>query len=261
MSPGTALVTGAARRLGREAALSLAERGWRLVVHYNESRDEAEATLAELRGRGAEALGLACDLAQPEQARALVGRCAESGFRPDLLINNASLFSYDNAETLEPESWDRHQRINALAPALLSQAFAAALDDGQEGCIVNLLDNKVFNLNPDFFSYTVSKFALYGMTQLHALAFAPRIRVNGIAPGVTLISGKQTQQSFEHSKRYNPLRRGAQPEDVVRALHFILDTPCLTGQVLTLDGGQSLVPQPRDVAFLTGTPTPGGRQP
>lgn len=260
MRPGTALVTGAARRLGRAAALSLAERGWRVVVHYNRSRDEAEATLAELRGHGVEALGLACDLAQPDEARALVGRCAEQGFAPDLLVNNASLFSYDSAETLDAASWDRHQRINALAPALLSQAFAAGLGEAQEGCIVNLLDNKVFNLNPDFFSYTVSKFALFGMTQMHALTFAPRVRVNAIAPGVTLISGKQTQESFERSQRYNPLGRGAEPEDVVRALHFILDTPCLTGQVLTLDGGQSLVPQPRDVAFLTGTPPPGGRR-
>lgn len=247
--PRTALITGAARRIGAAIARDLAASGWRVVVHYSRSEAEATALADEIRRAGGICELVRADLASRTEVEAVVPRALEKVERIDCLINNAAAFQYDTIETLSWSSWDAHISANLAAPAFLCRDFARQVPETGEGVIINLLDQKVANLNPDFLSYTVSKVGLRGLTETLALALAPRIRVCGIAPGVTLISGKQTPQSFEKAFRAPPLGRSSTVEDIVAAVRFILATPSLTGQVLTLDGGESLAGRPRDVAF------------
>jgi len=247
--PRTALVTGAARRIGAAIARDLAAGGWRVVVHYNRSEAEAQALAKEIARAGGIVEFVQADLASRAEVEAVFPRALEKVGRIDCLINNAANFQYDTIETLSWDSWDAHMAANLTAPAFLSRDFARQIPRTGEGVIINLLDQKTGNLNPDFLSYTLSKVGLRGLTETLALGLAPRIRVCGIAPGVTLISGKQTPQSFEKAFKATPLGRSSTVEDIVRAVRFILATPSLTGQVLTLDGGESLAGRPRDVAF------------
>jgi NAD(P)-dependent dehydrogenase (short-subunit alcohol dehydrogenase family) len=240
----TAIVTGGARRIGAAIARALAADGWHLLIHCNRSLDEAEALAAELGN----ARVVRAELANEDAADRIFG--ALDGLPPaKLLVNNASLFAYDAAEDFTAEQWDRHQAVNLRAPALLSQGFARA---GGGGLIVNMLDAKLSQPNPDFFSYTVSKLGLGGLTELAARAYAPRIRVCGIAPAVTLVSGAQSGDNFEAVHSLNALGRGVEVEEIVAALRFIIATPTLTGQIITLDGGQRFLSLPRDVQFLKG---------
>ena len=245
----TALVTGAARRIGAAIARGLAADGWRVVVHYSRSEAEAKALAAEIAHSGGSCELVRADLASRAEVEAVFPRALAKVDRIDCLINNAAAFQYDTIETLSWPSWDAHIGTNLAAPAFLSRDFARQVPEQGEGVIINLIDQKVANLNPDFLSYTVSKVGLRGLTETLALALAPRIRVCGIAPGVTLISGKQTPQSFEKAFKATPLGRSSTVEDIVAAVRFILSTRSLTGQVLTLDGGESLAGRPRDVAF------------
>ncbi len=245
----TALVTGAARRIGAAIARDLATSGWRVVVHYNRSEAEARALAKEIARAGGAAELVQADLTSRAEVEAVFPRALEKVGRIDCLINNAANFQYDTIETLSWDSWDAHMAANLAAPAFLSRDFARQIPQTGEGVIVNLLDQKTGNLNPDFLSYTLSKVGLRGLTETLALGLAPRIRVCGIAPGVTLMSGKQTPQSFERAFKATPLGRSSTVEDIVRAVRFVLATPSLTGQVLTLDGGESLAGRPRDVAF------------
>ena len=249
-----ALITGGGKRIGRAIATALAGDGWFVHIHYNQSEAEAEEALSAVTGAGGEGRVVRADLEDAASVEGLVADCAAAGPPLGLLVNNAALFEYDTAGTVTAGSWERHQRINLKAPLLLARDFAALIPEGGpeggEGCIVNLIDNKVFALNPDFLSYTVTKVGLRGLTEALAMAYAPRIRVCGIAPGVTLISGAQTPESFAHAHGMNPLERGCSLDQIVGALRFILATPSLTGQIITIDGGQSLQRLPRDVAFL-----------
>ena len=167
-----------------------------------------------------------------------------------LLVNCASRFEYDTIDDFTPEGWTAHLDVNLRAPALLTRAFAAAVPDGETACVVNLLDAKLSALNPDYFSYTLSKIGLAGLTELAARAYAPRLRVNAIAPAVTLVSGPQSRENFEAVHALNPLGRGVAVDEIVAALRFILATPTLNAQTITLDGGQRLMGLPRDVAYL-----------
>jgi NAD(P)-dependent dehydrogenase (short-subunit alcohol dehydrogenase family) len=241
----TAVVTGGAKRIGAALCRGLAADGWHLLIHCGRSVLEAEALAAELGNSKV----VAAELADPGAAERILA--ALDGLPPvRLLVNNASIFRFDAAQDFTLESWDAHHAINLRAPALLAQAFAARLDDSG-GLIVNLLDAKLAQPNPDFFSYTVSKFGLAGLTELLARAYAARsIRVCGIAPAVTLLSGEQTQANFEAMHDHNPLRRGVKVEDIVSALRFIIATPSLTGHTISLDGGQRFLRLPRDVQFL-----------
>ena len=240
----TAIVTGAAKRIGAVLARGLAADGWHVVVHCNGSIDEGRALADEIGGTAVQA-----DLADPGAAAAVLAACDD--LPPlGLLVNNASLFEYDTHDDFTVERWDRQHAVNLRAPALLTQAFAAALPAGLTGLVVNLLDVKLFSLNPDFFSYTVSKYGLLGLTELHARALAPRIRVNGIAPAVTMVSGPQSRENFAKAHTHNPLGRGVEAGDILRTLRFIIDSPVLTGQVITVDAGQRLMGMPRDVAFM-----------
>lgn len=241
--PRTAIVTGGAKRIGAEIARALAADGWHVLIHCHRSVPEAEALAAELGSASV----VRAELADPAAADIIMA--ATAGLpAPRLLVNNASRFVYDRAADFSVESWDAHLDVNLRAPALLSSAFASRAGEGP-ALIVNLLDAKIAAPNPDFFSYTVSKFGLAGLTELTARAFAPAIRVCGIAPSVTLVSGPQSRDNFETVHKLNALERGVEVSEVVAALRFIIATPSLTGQTLVLDGGQRFLALPRDVQF------------
>lgn len=237
-----AIVTGGAKRIGAELVRALAADGWHVLIHYNRSHAEAAALAAEVGN----AATVQADLADPAATDAIMA--ALDGLPPArLLVNNASLFAHDDIRDFTPESWAAHLDVNLRAPALLSRAFAAAAG---EGLIVNLLDAKLHGPNPDFFSYTVSKYGLAGVTELTARAFAPQIRVNAIAPSVTMVSGPQSRANFDKVHGLNALGRGVRVEEIVAALRFLIATPSITGQTILLDGGQRFLALPRDVQFL-----------
>jgi NAD(P)-dependent dehydrogenase (short-subunit alcohol dehydrogenase family) len=238
----TAIVTGGAKRIGAALCRALAQDGWHLLIHCRRSIVEAEALARELGN----AAVVAADLAAPDCASRIMA--ALDGLPPArLLVNNASLFAQDSADDFTLEGWEAHFATNLRAPAMLSQSFAARAEGG--GLIVNLLDAKLAAPNPDFFSYTVSKSGLAGLTELCARAWARTgIRVCGIAPSVTLVSG--AQRNFDSVHGLNALGRGVRVEDIVAALRFLIATPTITGQTLTLDGGQRFLALPRDVQFL-----------
>lgn len=247
--PGTAIVTGGARRIGAALSRALAADGWHVLIHHSASAVDAGALAAEIG-----ASTVAADLADPGAAEAIMA--ALDGLPPPrLLVNNASRFVLDSARDFTVEGWDAHLDVNLRAPALLSQAFAAR---AQRGLIVNLLDAKLAAPNPDFFTYTISKMGLAGLTELTARAFAPSIRVCGIAPSVTMVSGRQTRANFEAVHALNALRRGVDVAEIVAALRFLIATPTITGQTITIDGGQRFLSLARDVQFLS---PPGGNPP
>jgi NAD(P)-dependent dehydrogenase (short-subunit alcohol dehydrogenase family) len=248
--PRTAIVTGAAKRIGAAMARALAQDGWRVAIHCNSSVDEAEALCAEIESAGGRAVVVRADLALARSAEQVIAAADSDDAPLGLLVNNASRFDYDTHLDFDLDGWTRHLDVNLRAPALLTQAFARALPAGANGLVVNMLDVKLFSLNPDFFTYTISKYGLLGLTELSARALAPQIRVNGIAPAVTMVSGPQSRDNFEKAHTHNPLGRGVRVEEIVAALRFIVASPTLHGQVITLDAGQRLLGMPRDVAFM-----------
>jgi len=237
-----AIVTGGARRIGAAFTRALAEDGWRVLIHYGSSRDEAEALAAETGGEA-----VAADLSAPDCAERVM---TAAGNRARLLVNNASRFSYDDMRGFTAAGFDAHIAANLRAPALLTQAFAAALPDGARGLVVNLLDAKLQALNPDYLTYTLSKAGLACLTELSARTLAPRIRVNAIAPSVTLVSGPQSRENFDAVHARNALERGVEVADLVAALRYLVAAPALTAQTLTVDGGFRLMGFARDVAYL-----------
>ena len=241
---GTALITGASRRLGRAMALDLASRGWAIGVHYHRSAADADALVETITGDGGAAMALLADLADEAAARALIPQCVEALGTPTLLINNAALFENDRLATATPESWSSHMAINLRAPLVLTQGFMAGLGANGMGNVINMLDQRVWNLAADFLSYTTSKAGLWTLTQTLALACAPRVRVNGIGPGPALPAKKQSQAQFDDWCEQLPLGRGTTPDEICRAVRFILDQPSMTGQMIALDGGEHLVSTP-----------------
>jgi NAD(P)-dependent dehydrogenase (short-subunit alcohol dehydrogenase family) len=245
-----ALVTGAGARIGRALAMALAEDGFFVFVHYNRSAEGARQTVADIRAKGGKARAVRADLASARQAEALVGRCAAPGVKLVCAVNNASIFELDRAPTATAASFDRHMAINTRAPLLISQALARQLPRGCSGLIVNIEDQKLFNLNPDFLTYTVSKIGLHGLTHMLAQALAPRVRVMGIAPGLTLQGLHQNAARFAEQHVANPLAVGVTTDDLVRALRYIVATPSVSGDTLIVDSGEHLTGRPRDVAFF-----------
>jgi len=245
MSDKIALVTGGGKRLGAKIARALAEDGWHVIIHYNSSGAPARAIEAAIREDGGSAATVQFDLADSAGVNALVDRLG----RIDLLVNSASVFEQDRPEDVEAGRLEHALRVNLMAPVLLGTAMARHHKTRASGCIINLLDQKLFNLNPDFFSYTLAKHALLGATTTMAMALAPRVRVNGIAPGLTLPSGSQSQAEFEQAHQNNPMQGGSTPEDIVRAVRFIIATPSMTGETITLDGGEHLMRRVRDVSI------------
>lgn len=247
--PGTVLVTGAARRIGAVIARSLAADGWKVLAHYNRSAADAGRLAAEIHAAGGRCALVQADLSRRADIEALVPRCVAEHGPLDCLVNNANAFVNDTIATVTWESFDASMMPNLAAPLMLCRDFAAAFGERTGGCIVNLLDQKIANLNPDFLSYTLSKVALSGLTQVLAMAFADRIRVCGVAPGITLIGGRQTEASFQRAWRDTPLRRSSTPQEIADCIRFILATASITGQTIILDGGESLRGRARDVVF------------
>ncbi|MCB2016729.1 MAG: SDR family oxidoreductase [Hydrogenophaga sp.] len=253
-SARTVLVTGAGRRLGREIALALARDGWNVAVHYRHSASEAQQTAADgeaLTGRPGSAATFAADLADEAAVRALLPSVIARFGQVDAVVNSASLFEHDDAASFGFGAMEAHLRSNTGAPILLAQALHTHLSARQaEGAVVNLLDQKLWNLNPDFLSYTLSKAALESATGMLAMALAPRVRVVGVAPGLTLTSHLLSEEKFQALHRQSPLGRSSTPEDVVAAVVFALNNRSITGTTLLVDGGQHLMRFERDFSMM-----------
>jgi len=250
-SAPVALVTGAGRRIGRAIALGMAEAGWDLAVHYRHSEAGAQDVVAAIRALGRRAVALHADLADEAAVRALPGQAIAALGRLDCIVNNASLFEYDKPADFSPALLATHMQSNVAAPLLLAQALHALVPEGGQAVVINLLDQKLYNLNPDFLSYTLSKAALHTATTMLAQALAPKLRVVGVAPGITMVSGDQTEDGFQQAHTVTPLGRSSTPQDIVDAVCYAAKAAALTGTTLLVDGGQHLVPLQRDVMFLT----------
>lgn len=236
----TALVTGAARRIGRAIALALAAEGWQVAIHHNSSGEEAQRLADEIQAMGGRAGVLQGDLSKIEDVTGLIGKCAERFGAPTCLVNNASTFLEDTPQNLKPEVWDRHINTNLRAPIFLATSFASHLPENAQGNIINIIDQRVLRPSPEFFSYTVSKAALWNATRTLAQALAPRIRVNAVSPGPVLQSIHQSKEDFDKEVASTLLKRACPPEEIADAVLFILSSPSKTGQMITLDSGQHL---------------------
>ncbi|MGC8702036.1 MAG: SDR family oxidoreductase [Thiomonas sp.] len=253
VAPGSrpvALVTGGAHRLGREIVLHLAAHGWDVAVHYHRSAQAAFDACSAAQAAGARAAAVCADLADPAAVQALLPQAALALGQVDAVVNNAALFAFDDALQFSVDAARRHYQINTIAPVLLAQALHAQLSarDAQ-GCVVNLLDQKLSNPDPDYLSYTLSKAALQAATVALAQALAPVLRVVGVAPGLMLPSGPMTEDEFTRVHSRTPLQRGSTPQDVAQAVLFALQARAMTGTTLLVDGGQHLAGTGRDVLF------------
>ena len=255
--PRTVLVTGAARRLGRDIALALAAAGWRVAVHYRGSRDDALETVADCARLSGDSDAFDADFDDEAQVRALLPRVAARFGGVDAVVNSAALFEHDDATSFGYALLERHLRSNAGAPVLLAQALhahlgerAAAGEADAQGAVVNLLDQKLWNQNPDFLSYTLSKAALEAAGTMLALALAPRVRVVGVAPGLTITSHLLSEERFRALHALSPLGRSSTPADVACAVRFALENSSVTGTTLLVDGGQHLQRFERDFSLM-----------
>jgi NAD(P)-dependent dehydrogenase (short-subunit alcohol dehydrogenase family) len=235
---GSALVTGAGKRIGRVIALELARAGFDIAAHHGQSRDDAETLVEEVKAYGHRAVAINADLTDDDAVSSLIPRAFEALGPLSLLVNNASVFQDDRIDTLTPQSWDAHLKTNLETPVRLAQAFARQAPDG--ALIVNILDQRVWKPTPQFFSYSVSKAGLWFATRTLAQALAPKVRVNGVGPGPTLPSIHQSEEDFTAEARNTPLERHATPQEIARAVLYLVDAPSVTGQMIAVDGGQHL---------------------
>ena len=235
-----ALVTGAAKRIGRAIALALASAGYNIGVHYGQSRDDALALVGELEALGVKADAIQGDLSDVANIAGVIGKARDALGPIDVLVNNASVFADDRARNLTIDSWQMHMDTNLLAPVLLSQAFAAQSDIRPGASIINMIDQRVLKPSPPFFSYSMSKAGLWHATRTLAQALAPNIRVNAVGPGPTLRSIHQSEKDFEREARSTLLQKPTSPEEVAAAVIYLLNAPSVTGQMICVDSGQHL---------------------
>lgn len=247
--PRIALVTGGARRLGREIALTLARAGWGIALHYRQSAQDASQTRDDIRALNVPCEALLADLNVETDVEQLLPRASELG-DVRCVVNNASLFEFDDAHTFSFAMLEKHMHGNLSAPIILSRALHALVPDGEQGVVVNLLDQKLDNMNPDFLSYTLSKAGLAAATTMLAQQLAPKLRVVGVSPGLTMISHLQTPEQFEKTHRISPLQRSSQPQDIASAVLFVVNNPAITGTRILVDGGQHLIGMGRDFSVM-----------
>ena len=230
-------MTGGAKRIGRAIACDLAGQGWPVGVHFHHSKNEANTLVAKIMAAGGTAVALDADLTDPTATEALIGQATAELGPVTVLSNNASAFERDSITDFSTKRWDGHLDINLRAPAILTKAFATALPENLNGNIINLIDQRVWNLTSEFLSYSISKFGLWGLTQMSAIALAPKIRVNGIGPGPVLPSTRQSAEDFARQSAATPLGHGADPQEICDAISYILGARSVTGQMIALDGG------------------------
>lgn len=247
MNYKAALITGGADRLGRAMAQDLAARGADVIIHYSSSKTKALETVQAVQALGVKAVAIQADLTDRKQAETLVARAIDAIGQLDVLINNASIFEYDNIATATHDGWDRHMASNFHAPFILTQAFAAQCpevgNDGEplaQAAIINMVDQRVRKYTPEFMTYSLAKNALWTLTQTSAQALAPRVRVNAIGPGPTLQGARQSLEHFQGQRKNTILQRGANVDDILGAMRYFLDAPAVTGQLICVDGGQHL---------------------
>jgi NAD(P)-dependent dehydrogenase (short-subunit alcohol dehydrogenase family) len=245
--PKTVLVTGAAKRLGRAIALDLAANGWDIALHYNHSEFDAQESAARIRSLNRNVILLEADLGNEDETSKLISRATDQLGVISALVNSASIFEPDDWATATRQSWDRHLSINLRAPFLLLQEFARALPENASGAIVNIVDQRVLKPTPQFLSYSLSKAGLFWLNTTLAQALAPRIRVNAVAPGPTMINARQSEEQFQRQREATLLRTGASPQDVCDAVRYLLGASAVTGQMIAVDGGQHLAWQTPDV--------------
>jgi len=248
MTTGTILVTGGAKRLGRAIVLDLARHGYDIALHYNSSEKEARATAADAATNGVKVALLKADLSQEAETATLVDRAAAELGALTGLVNSASVFENDAWYSVSRESWDHHLETNLRAPFVLSQAFARQVPRDGVGAIVNIIDQRVLKPTPQFLSYSLSKAGLKWLTTTLAQALAPKVRVNAVGPGPTMINARQSQADFTRQREATVLGRGAEPQDVCEAVRYLLSAASVTGQMIAVDGGQHLIWQTPDVA-------------
>lgn len=235
-----ALVTGGARRLGRALVDAVANEGWAVAVHANRSVEAGQVTVADLESRGVPACLITADLSNAEQAAELIPRLAAKDRVPHLLVNNAALFAHDRLGTATAEGFDAHMALNLRAPLLLARAFAEALPPDAEGQIVNMIDQRIHRTSPHFLTYTMAKAGLWTLTRVLAVELAPRVRVNGIGPGIALPEERMSAERAEALVADYPLRHGGSVEEVATALRYLLNAGAVTGQMICVDGGAHL---------------------
>ena len=258
------LITGAAKRIGRGLALGFASRGWDVAVHFGGSEGQAQEVVQSIRALGRRAVALHADLGVESDVARLVPACIDALGGLHCVVNNASSFVEDTERDFSYPRLLEMMAINVGAPLALARALydatpdSATDDETQRRCVINVLDQKLYNMNPDYLSYTLTKAALENATVALAQALAPKLRVVGLAPGLTLPSADMTQAEFEAAHKVTPLGRASRVEDVVAAACYLADAAGVTGTTLVVDGGQHLVPSPRDIMFLTAGRAPGG---
>ena len=248
---GAVLVTGGAKRIGKKICIRLAKDGFQIGVHYNNSEDEAAELVDQINRSGGEADSFKCDFLQADSVTNLISDVKDRFGGIIGLVNNASLFVHDDIRTLGEESWNSHLQINTKSPLFLIRSLFQEIDESELGSVVNILDQKIASPNPDYLSYTISRFAMLGATETLARGLAPRIRVNAVAPGHTMPSPEQTEHGFSVAQSQTPLGEGPNPEDIANAVGYLMHARAVTGQVIYVDSGERFLGRSRDVLFET----------
>ncbi len=235
------LITAAGKRIGKCLAQMLAKQGHYIYLHYHTARNEAEATLKSIRDSGGNGMLVSCDLGQYDQVGGLLAACDNPDHPPRHVINNASQFIDDSIFNFTETGFATHQNVNLRAPMQLARALYNLIPDGGRGSVINIIDSKVFALNPDFHSYSLSKYGLLGATEMMAQALSPKVRVNGIAPGLTLISSSQSVENFELASHLNFIGEPLRVEDIAETARLLINSPSLNGITIPVDGGQRMI--------------------
>lgn len=245
------LVTGGSKRIGREICLRLSREGYKVIIHYRNSLKEAEETANMILSEGGNAIVLQADLSDVSSAKVLISKSVEKFGYVNAIVNNASVFIHDDISTFTSDSWDMHMQANAKVPLMLIKEMYESLDSGKVGNVVNILDQKLYNPNPDYLSYTASKYTLMGLTDTLARSLAPKIRVNAVSPGHTLASDLQTDEGFQRAQNSSPLGYGPCAEDIADAVCYLMSAKSVTGQIIYVDSGERFLSRKRDVVFET----------